>query len=89
MSKDYLLQETRPLKNNEFVFKHESFNSNSSMMTEFQRKFWNYLEHHHHIIKVAIPIEQLPTDNDGCKYNGFRLFDLSKTDEQGNPHEEE
>ena len=58
-------------------------------MTEFQRKFWNYLEHHHHIIKVAIPIEQLPTDNDGCKYNGFRLFDLSKTDEQGNPHEEE
>ena len=89
MSKDYLLQETRPLKNNEFVFKHESFSSTQHMMSGFARKFWNYLEHHHQIVRVAIPTEQLPTDIDGYKYDGFKLIDLSKTDEQGNPHEEE
>ena len=66
-NKRYLLQETRPLKDNEFVFVRGDCCCNSGA-------FWEHLLKVYDVDRKHIDEVQLPDDRDGHKMHGVRIF---------------
>ena len=65
----YILQETRRLKDNEFVFSYK----NSIPSSHEVDRMWNYLCDNYGFIKETIQPEQLPLDSQGNRMTGFRI----------------
>jgi hypothetical protein len=71
----YILQETRQMADNEFVFTNSEDVGGRS---EAARRLWKYLEDNFHIARVRIPERNLPTDGAGRCMNGFKIIDARK-----------
>ena len=71
----YILQETRKLADNEFVFTNTEDVGGRS---DAARRMWRYLETNFHIARVRIPERNLPTDGAGRCMNGFKIIDARK-----------
>ena len=69
----YILQETRPLLVNEFVFNRAE---NVGGRSNEARRLWDYLEREFHIARVRIPERNLPLDGAGRSMNGFKIIDV-------------
>jgi|TARA_E500000305_G_scaffold70270_1_gene56197 hypothetical protein len=69
----YILQETRELAQDEFVFTREEDVGGRS---EAARRLWKYLEDNFHIARVRIPERNLPSDNGGRTMTGFKIIDV-------------
>jgi len=79
----YILQETRGLKENEFVFSNTEAVGGRSHEA---RRLWKYLEDRFHIARVTIPERNLPTDGAGRSMNGFKIIDVREHD-SWSPHD--
>ncbi len=69
-NKRYIIQETRPTKENEFIFRS---NETLDGGTDEARRFWNYLREVHNLGRETIPRETIPEDACGIRMRGFRL----------------
>jgi len=68
-NKKYILQETRRLKPNEFVFT----NSDSIPSSREVDRLWDYLIENFGFTRESIAPEQLPLDSQGHRMTGFRI----------------
>ena len=65
----YILQETRRLKDNEFVFSHK----NSIPSSHEVDRMWKHLCDNYGFTRESIAPEQLPLDSQGHRMTGFRI----------------
>jgi len=70
LNQKYILQETRELKENEFVFTH----GDSIPQSAEANRMWRHICERFGITKEEISSEQLPLDSQGYRMTGFRLI---------------